>query len=318
MEVLDGNTWKRLSPDRAVVTGAATVQDEGEQATTLWVRTASTNNEETDRTGTLTLASAYDNSESVIIDVEQLGRHRVVPYQTIILSNALGWTWKCGKDVTRIKVHVDYPSYIDQLTTIEQVATWDNSSPEYVCGIDNLRPSTPYAIFAFGFDAAGQTIPTPYYYTYETMEDAQPLATISNVHYDFTTQQWSWLVTQNEASYGFFQMVLTDPDWMTLNDGYIAWLFSQQLHNTATTADYPMWLDRTHQTSYATEYHIQVVTWGVAQGSNHMSGRISRFDTETEWTGDAKARQSTDSGQPSFVSLPREQAAAILSKARIH
>ena len=301
IEAYNGTTWVKLSPERAMISGPATVANEGKQTVDVKIRCVSDNNADDDRNGTLILESAYESSKSVRIDITQLGRYNVEACQVQNMAHSLAWTWKCGKDVGVIKVHVDTPEYGNTITS-ESFNEWNTSAPGYVCAIDGLKPNTQYSIYSIGLPGDGSDVTVIWHsITSTTRSDVdQPLAAISNL--DYVSGKFKWLVTQNEFSYGFFQMILTDPALFELNDGYIGWYFSQLMHDSETTKDYPMYTYRQKEFEFSTDYHIQIVTWCTKQGDLFMSSMITRFDTSKDWTRSATDQTSVE--KPRFVSRP--------------
>ena len=278
IEAYDGKQWVNLSPDRAIISGAATVKDQGDQSFIVQIRCASANTDEENRKGTLILQSAYNNADNYQIEVSQMGKFNVQANVVATLSNAIGWYWKCGIGVERIACYIGEKQSVD-------LTEWYQSAPDDPCGIDGLKPNTQYTIWSLGFDKNWEPevlnrVPLGIVHVTESNQN-QPLATISNVKYDGT--QFTWTVRQNQYSYMFAQLIIDGTSfWADANDGYMALLFAELMHSNSGDVS-NMFTHRSIGFSYPSQIPLHIATWGVEQGDNNtrMSGLISRYDTKT-------------------------------------
>jgi len=275
IEAFNGTTWVKLSPERAMVSGPATMKDNANESYSLKLRTVSENTDDMWRQGLLILQSTYEGAEDYQIEVEQMGKYQVVADKVINLSHALGWSWKYGAGVERILCYV---GEFQSLDTRE----WMEVNPEDPCGVDGLKANTPYHIFAGGFDINWQ----PSYF--EPVDVGimtepgtnQPRAIISNVKTDGNL--FTWDVIQNQYSYMYNTMIIDASSiWADLNDGYLAWLFRYAMSQDKEIAS--GYTHRQKSFSFSAAHDILISTWGVAKGNNNkkMSGIITRYNTKS-------------------------------------
>lgn len=307
IEAYDGEEWVKLSMERALISGNATMKTlSGENDTyDLKIRCATENADEEDRKGTIILESSYTEDKGQEIEVYQLGRLRADACQIINLSHAFGWIWKYGKDVATIKYQVGTESY-SSFVTESIMQKWPTAQPDKAYGVSNLKANTLYFIYAYGLDAsgAGYTDLLHSIGCYTESDVNQPLAYITAVKYN-EKGDVGIVFDQNEFSQGFFILrVPSSSPAASYNDGLMAWLFTQYLHDANSSVS-TMYTYRTVIEKFTFNEHQHFVSWAKAPATSKLSGLITRYDTAKEWTSNTRSYVAND--EPQYDSFPLDK-----------
>ncbi len=123
IEAWDGERWRPLSQERAVI--------KGKGSDNVYIRTASDNKDEDDIEDLITVLEQFTGDYKYSIYIEQLGRLRATPHQIATLSNGTAFEWICGCDVEKIYFRVTDKEI--KGASIEEVRqTFDVTYPDYV------------------------------------------------------------------------------------------------------------------------------------------------------------------------------------------
>ena len=175
IEAWDGERWRPLSQEKAVVYGMGN--------TTVRIRTASSNDEIHNREATLVIAERMTGQLSNMIEIHQLGKYIVSPGRVIRLSTGLGMDWICGTNVSSFYYNVS--EKMESAVTIDPndvINNWNESNPTYNNGEAGLKENTMYYITTI----SKESLNTDYYqyYTFVVKTKSsqnQPFANIEDV-----------------------------------------------------------------------------------------------------------------------------------------
>ena len=281
IEAFNGKEWVKLSPERAMLKGGETI-DEVSNVYTLYLRTVTANEEETNRIGTISVTQSYEGGLSVNIAAVQLGKYETLAYDPVLTANSMGWTWKYGVGVSKILCTISDGPLDESELTPDNILKWFLSDKDDLLGIDGLDETTEYYVYTSGVDNANQTH-SPTYVSYITGSSVnQPLASIQNVTRD--GEKWKWQVRRNEYCLIYRMWINNDENWMVLNDGQLAYVLSRDMHDPAHYQEKTVYsTDRDME--WEIDTHINIITWGFAQESSKMSSVFSRYRTyyDYEW-----------------------------------
>lgn len=307
IEVYNGKEWVKLSMERAVISGNATMKSFVGQNDTynLKIRCATENADEEDRVGTLILESTYSEDKGQEIEIYQLGRLRVTASQVLTLTHALAWEWKCGKDVVAVKYHLGSESYGNYITD-DIMQKWSTTKPDNAIGRVGLKANTAYYIYAYGLDANGYGVTDSWRAVgfYTDTDVNQPLTDITAVQYS-SNGDIDIIFHQNDFSQGFYLFVLpSSTPQASYNDGLMAWLFYQYLKDETSSVG-TMYSYRTWTLPFTFNEHMHFTTWSKAPDTNVLSGLIVRYDTSKKWASNAPSYVAND--EPKYDSFPLDK-----------
>ena len=304
IQAWNGNRWINLSPDRAIIEGGAIIKD-GENTVVLYLRTNTSNNQESGLYDYIRVVPAYDNSANPVeLGVVQLGKHHAVPNNVVTLANDIAWNYKCGSAVEKI-----YYCFADHEIK-DGAIPWDSSIyslPNDVTGYNGLNENTVYYIYTLGADGNNDTYEfyTRPYITGSSQN--QPVAKIQNVSY--TNSTWNWSVIKNEYCYLYSLWACVNSNYFEITDGMLALILNSKLHSNEMIndeANYYHISDVNQEYYFTTPYHIQIITWGVPANYNRLGSVIDRYRTDLHFA-TRSFSQDVIPSQPHSVSINKDE-----------
>lgn len=268
IEAYDGIRWVKLSDSRATVTSRNNNLGTEDY---VYLRTASQNESDGNRAGTLTITPLYEGDITVEEKVIQLGRYGIIPNKILPMCNSIACDWKKGISVEKFYIAGYSKEYDDNDFTDEEIRQWDLYSPEYLGTFGNLEAGQEIYFYAAGIDNSGK-----FHVNHVPMktasEEGQPIAEITNVGFDGNLLVWDTQMNDYCASY--FQITLTN--LLDDYDATIAWLL---YYNGGLNR----YMENGHFELHTNNQDAQIITWGILKGSNTLAGTLGRHIT-TYWS----------------------------------
>ncbi len=283
IEAWDGNRWVSLSPSRSMINSG--MSNIGEEQTVL-LRTAGENLSDNNFTGYFSITPLYDSDVKEELDVIQLGKYNVAPDRILIMCHSAAATWKTGIGVNKYYVCAFKEEFSDTFFSDEEILSWKEYTREYLLSLNNLEDGKKFYIYTAGIDEGGKFHVCHFEYT-TPPESGQALAAIVNVLFDGNWLEWDTEMNENCASYfqGIYYNLLES------SDAEVAW----HMYYSGNLSRY---MDSGHFGLHTDYKDVQIVTWGIAPGSNTLSYILGRYITNY-WSSKSETRSfGTSYGKP--------------------
>ena len=283
IEAWDGNHWVSLSPTRSMInSGMGNIGEEQ----TVRLRTAGDNQSDANLTGYFSITPLYDSDVEVELDVIQLGKYNVAPDRILVMCHSAAATWKTGIGVNKYYVCAFNKEFSDSDFSDETILSWDEYTRDYLLSLRNLEDDKKFYLYTAGLDEGGKFHVSHYEYTTPS-ESGQALAAIVNVSFDGNWLEWDTEMNENCVSY--FQMIYTN--MLEASDAEIAW----HMYYDGNLSRY---MDSGHFGLHTNYEDVQIITWGIAPGSNILSCILGRYITDY-WSSKSETRRfGTSYGKP--------------------
>ena len=266
IEAYDGNRWIPLSETRAMLTSDNSKLD---KADNVILRSAKNNDSEANLTGTVVLTPLYDGDAKAEIGVVQLGKYGVAPGKSLRLCNSIATNWKTGVSVKDFYFYISRRALTEAELTDDKIHQWELTDIQNLGATDNLEADTKYYFYTAGIDNVGKLHVNHHILKTATDKD-QPIAEIKNVQFD--GEYLTFDIQRNSFCEMYLEVTLTN--MLDAADAIIAWLlYDHTPKETAVVAG-----DGGNRVKM-NNMDVQVVTWGIAKGTNILGSKISRYVT---------------------------------------
>lgn len=267
IEVYNGTRWVALSPTKAVFNSGNDVKLD--EAHTVQFRTHGRNESDDNLVGTISITPIYEGNESFEIEAVQLGRYGVVPDRVFNLCHSIACAyWKVGVAVERFAAQMANEAFTEDELTDDFINEWGIWSLDDICSVGGLEAGKDYYIYTAGIDKDGK-----YHLNHriiKTQSEAnQAYVAIKNVEFDGNRLEWD--TEMNEYSAGYFQLTITN--LLDATDATLAFLMY------SNNQDLPRCQESGHFVVRTDNKDAQIITWGIAKGSNVLSGLLGRYKT---------------------------------------
>lgn len=267
IEVYNGTRWVALSPTKAVFNSGNDVKLD--EAHTVQLRTLARNESDDNMVGTLSLTPIYEGDTSFEIEAVQLGRYGVVPDRVLNMCHSIACAyWKVGVGVDRFAAQMTNSEFTDEELTDEEVNSWEIWDLDEVCSVGGLEAGREYFIYTAGIDKNGK------YHLNHRVIKTQPNVNQANVaieNVEFDGNRLAWDTKMNEYCAGYLQIAINN--LMDASDALLAFLLY------SNNQEVPRYQESGHFVLRTDNKDAQILTWGIAKGSNTLSGLLGRYKT---------------------------------------
>ena len=276
IEVYNGTRWVALSPTKAVFNSGNDVKLD--EAHIVQLRTLGRNESDENMVGTISITPIYEGNDSFEIEAVQLGRYGVVPDRVFNMCYSISCAyWKVGVAVERFAAQMANEAFTEDELTDDFINEWEIWSFDDICSVSGLEAGKDYYIYTAGIDKNGE-----YHLNHRvvrTQSDVnQAYVAIKNVEFDGNRLEWD--TEMNEFCAGYLQLAINN--LLDVSDATLAFLMYSNNQDVSRCQESGHFVVRT---SYM---DAQILTWGIAKGSNVLSGLFGRY--KTNYYGSTPAR----------------------------
>ena len=271
LEAYYDGKWVTLSTTTAKVKGDV----ENSLTVTVKLRTAKALDQIDDVFDELYIKPSYNENMGEKFQVCQLGKHSATPNVSVALAHGMACDWKVGIEVTDIYYKLTKEVIPASEITVEAIQKWKQAKPTTLNSWRNLDANTCYYLYSAG-SANGTVKHYNSTYCITPSESNQALAPISNVVKK--GDSWNYTVRPGSNCKAYVKLTTTNSTYFDDFDAALAWRINRLMHNDATTNKFPLY-SKALSWTYHSPDPLLIVTWGLGQSENRMSGLISRYLT---------------------------------------